>query len=238
MLYGSQTGTAKHWALKLASDVEQAGFEVVTHDLANYDPDNLSEPNSIILFVISTYTDGRPPDSCAAFYQWLEDFTQDFRVTKTHYQQLKYAVFGIGNSVYGRQFNSVARNLDKMVHSLSAQRIVPVGLGDNGAGVEIEESYYVWSNSLLANLQHPNTNYPPNTTASIITTAATTSTSTRRTSEEPDEDEEEEESSTAEPLVDMEDLGKVILNCKYIYAHTSLLGNEKNYIKEEKEGSY
>jgi tRNA wybutosine-synthesizing protein 1 len=174
-------------------------FEVTTQDLANYDPDNLAEPNSTILFVISTYTDGSPPESCAAFYQWLEDFTNDFRVTKTHYQNLRYAVFGIGNSVYGKQFNTVARNLDKMLHSLSANRIVAVGLGDNGAGVEIQEAYNSWLPNLLVNL----------TTPPVTTITDKTTTSTIKTSEEPDEDEEEEE-STGEPLVDMEDLGKMM----------------------------
>lgn len=36
----------------------------------------------------------------------------DFRVKKTLLQQLRYSVFGLGNSLYLDNFNRVARELD------------------------------------------------------------------------------------------------------------------------------
>jgi tRNA wybutosine-synthesizing protein 1 len=213
VLYGSQTGTAKHWANKLASSAKEHNFDVTIHDLATYEPDNLSEA-SIVLFVISTYTDGSPPDSCLPFYTWLEDFTNDFRVTKTHYQQVKYAVFGIGNSIYGKQFNTVAKNIDNMVKSLSATRIIPVGLGDNGAGVEVAESYLPWESKLFEKLKSMESQDIKSDVSTLSPSVSEKKKS--RVSDEADEDDDDNE-TTEEPLIDMEDLGKVFEISFYEY---------------------
>lgn len=195
VLYGTQTGTAKLWAEKMAKDIEEIGFKADVIDLAKYDPDELAY-ESLVLFVISTYTDGNPPENCAPFYEWLKDHSLDFRVSKTAYAGVQYAVFGIGNSVYGKGFNGTAKELDRMMKRLSAQQIIPVGAGDNGAGVEISEGYNKWIQQLLIALQNLQSkkNIPPKKT---------------KLSEEPDEDSEVEEGE-GEPLVDLEDMGQMM----------------------------
>lgn len=59
------------------------------------------------MFIVSTYTDGQPPTGVSWFYQWLGDTVADFRVQKSMLSGIQYAVFGLGNSEYGDNFNKV-----------------------------------------------------------------------------------------------------------------------------------
>lgn len=60
------------------------------------------------MFIISTYVDGKPPESAEWFCKWLEEASNDFRVQKSLLNGLDYAVFGLGNSLYENRFNMVS----------------------------------------------------------------------------------------------------------------------------------
>lgn len=60
------------------------------------------------VFIISTYVDGKPPENATWFCKSLEEHANDFRVSKTHLGKLKFAVFGLGNSVYEDHYNTVS----------------------------------------------------------------------------------------------------------------------------------
>jgi len=192
ILYGTQTGTSKKWAQLFATEASKRKFSIQVHDLATFDPDELNDKESIVVFFIATYADGTPPENCKAFYNWLLDVYNDFRVSRDHYKNMKYAVFGLGDSVYGKRFLYIAKDIDKMLSQLSATRLMPVGVGDTGAGpeVHIEDSFASWSRELFQAIAAP-------------------ATKKIKTSDEPDEESEDEEADQ-EPLVDVEDLGKVM----------------------------
>jgi len=197
VFFGSQTGTSKLWAETLARDAKSRGMLVTTKDLASSDPEDFNQDKEAIsVVVISTYTDGQPPETCATFYSLLDDVANDFRVSKNHFEGVKYAVFGIGHSVYGNNFNAVAKAVDKMLHGLSASRLVPVGLGDNGAGVEVIEAYSKWVVNFWNGVEKS------------YTTPIVASPKVSKVSDDPDEDMDDVEEG--EPLVDVEDLGKMI----------------------------
>lgn len=59
------------------------------------------------MFIVSTYEDGKPPESAKWFYKWLEEASNDFRVQKSLLRDLNYAVFGLGSSLYENNFNLV-----------------------------------------------------------------------------------------------------------------------------------
>lgn len=61
------------------------------------------------MFIVSTYTEGQPPEGTQWFYTWLEDLAEDFRVTKATLAGLHFAVLGLGNSLYSEHFNTVSR---------------------------------------------------------------------------------------------------------------------------------
>jgi sulfite reductase alpha subunit-like flavoprotein len=72
--------------------------------------------------------------SAAAFYTWLDETRKDFRVAKELLKNVNYAVFGLGHSDYGKNFNAVARKVDHWLHQLSANRMFRLGQGDENVG--------------------------------------------------------------------------------------------------------
>ncbi|XP_039612925.1 S-adenosyl-L-methionine-dependent tRNA 4-demethylwyosine synthase TYW1 [Polypterus senegalus] len=161
IFYGSQTGTAKTFANDLAEQVEGLGLSSDVINLKEYDPeDSLAEENtsqSVCVFLMATYTDGKPTENAEWFCKWLEEASADFRYGKTYLKGLRYAVFGLGNSVYIGHYNTVGKNVDKWLWMLSARRIMTRGEGDcnvvkskNGS---IEGDFAVWKAKFLKRLQ-------------------------------------------------------------------------------------
>lgn len=151
VLYGTQTGKAKTFAGLLAKDAERKGFTSEVEDLKDYDPeDTLAEEanDCYLVVVISTYTDGSPPEGSAWFLKWLQDTSSDFRVQKTLLKDLNYAVFGLGNSLYKENFCTVGKKVDSLLHQLSGNRIVSSGLGDENVADSkhggIEADFDAW----------------------------------------------------------------------------------------------
>ncbi|KAI5611139.1 S-adenosyl-L-methionine-dependent tRNA 4-demethylwyosine synthase isoform X1, partial [Silurus asotus] len=161
IFYGSQTGTAKGFVRELAEEVQALGFQSDVIDLKDYDPeDKLSDEctsKMICVFLMATYTEGKPTESAEWFCKWLEEASTDFRYGKTYLKGLRYAVFGLGNSVYVGYYNTVGKNVDKWLWMLSATRIMSRGEGDcdvsksrNGS---IQADFQAWKEDFLRRLQ-------------------------------------------------------------------------------------
>ncbi|KAG8122836.1 putative tRNA wybutosine-synthesizing 1-like protein [Naja naja] len=112
VFYGSQTGTAK-----------------------------ISSQN-ICVFLVATYTDGKPTENAAWFCKWLEEAANDFRVGKAYLKGLRYAV---------------SRNVDKWLWMLGARRILSCARGDGNVVKSqhgsIEADFEAWKAKLLIRLQ-------------------------------------------------------------------------------------
>jgi len=193
ILYASQIGTAKKWASTLENLAQQKGFKTSVENLGSFDPDELTVITSPVVFVISTYTGGEYPETAQNFSAWLKDVAQDFRVSKNHFQNLRFAVFGIGNKIYGKNFNKASYELDRIFCGLGAQNITrEVGAGDTDAGVEVSEAFEPWVARLWKALELGPSQVvnAPNKTIKI--------------SDEPDEDADDD--LDEEPVVDLEEL--------------------------------
>uniref|UniRef100_A0A8P0T890 S-adenosyl-L-methionine-dependent tRNA 4-demethylwyosine synthase TYW1 n=2 Tax=Canis lupus familiaris TaxID=9615 RepID=A0A8P0T890_CANLF len=186
IFYGSQTGTAK-----------------VTS-------------KNVCAFVVATYTDGQPTESAVWFCKWLEEASSDFRFGKTYLKGMRYAVFGLGNSVYASHFNKVGKNVDKWLWMLGAHRVVARGEGDcdvvKSKHGSIEADFRVWKTKFLARLQALQKGEKKPCDGNCKRGQCESS-----VEEEPSESTSEEESGTEDhqnlnSVVDVEDLGK-IMNC-------------------------
>ncbi|CAB1450387.1 unnamed protein product [Pleuronectes platessa] len=122
IFYGSQTGTAKGFAKELSEEVKTLGIPAEVTDMRDYDPDDrLADEctsKSVCVFLVATYTDGQPTENAEWFCKWLEEASTDFRYGKTFLKGLRYAVFGLGNSVYEGHYNTVGTNVDKWLWML------------------------------------------------------------------------------------------------------------------------
>ncbi|KAG8222636.1 hypothetical protein J437_LFUL011912 [Ladona fulva] len=134
IFFASQTGNSKSFAESLSASAANKELKTEIVDLSKYDPeDNLIEEangTTACIFLVSTYSEGKPPESTSWFFKWLEEAANDFRVQKTMLKGMKYAVFGLGNSLYTEHFNTVGKKLDKFLHQLQAVRILDLGIGD------------------------------------------------------------------------------------------------------------
>ncbi|XP_071351773.1 S-adenosyl-L-methionine-dependent tRNA 4-demethylwyosine synthase TYW1 [Trachinotus anak] len=161
IFYGSQTGTAKGFAVELSEEVKNLGIPAEVTDMKDYDPDDqLADEctsKSVCVFLVATYTDGQPTENAEWFCKWLEEASTDFRYGKTYLKGLRYAVFGLGNSVYVGHYNTVGKNVDKWLWMLSAVRVMTRAEGDcnvvksrNGS---IQADFQAWKVKFLKRLQ-------------------------------------------------------------------------------------
>ncbi|NXE49603.1 TYW1 synthase, partial [Casuarius casuarius] len=161
IFYGSQTGTAKRFAKGLAEAVISLNLSAEVINMGDYDPDDsLTEETTsrnICVFVVATYTDGQPTENAAWFCKWLEEAANDFRFGKMYLKGLRYAVFGLGNSVYVDHYNTVGRNIDRWLWMLSASRIMTRAEGDCNVAQSkhgsIEADFEAWKTKFLSRLQ-------------------------------------------------------------------------------------
>ncbi|XP_033832959.1 S-adenosyl-L-methionine-dependent tRNA 4-demethylwyosine synthase TYW1 isoform X1 [Periophthalmus magnuspinnatus] len=161
IFYGSQTGTAKGFAKELSAEVEASGLPCEVIDLKDYDPDDQLADEStnkiVCVFLLATYTDGQPTENAEWFCKWLEEASTDFRYGKTYLKGLKYAIFGLGNSVYTGHYNTVGKTVDKWLWMLSASRIMTRGEGDcnvvNSKHGSIQADFIAWKVKFLNRLK-------------------------------------------------------------------------------------
>uniref|UniRef100_A0A672LQ32 tRNA 4-demethylwyosine synthase (AdoMet-dependent) n=1 Tax=Sinocyclocheilus grahami TaxID=75366 RepID=A0A672LQ32_SINGR len=161
VLYGSQTGTAKGFAKELAGGISAQGIQCEVIDMKEYDPeDRLAEEctsKMVCVFLVATYTDGQPTESTEWFCKWLEEASTDFRYGKTFLKGMRYAVFGLGNSVYVGHYNTVSKNIDKWLWMLSAARIMTRGEGDcnvvKSRHGSVQADFHAWKTKFLNRLQ-------------------------------------------------------------------------------------
>eukprot|EP00045_Choanoeca_perplexa_P005760 m.48322 g.48322 ORF g.48322 m.48322 type:complete len:760 (-) comp13278_c0_seq1:54-2333(-) len=201
VFYGSMTGIAKGFAERVAEALRgiEAASSVTVVDLEGYEIDMLAGEAGVCVFVVSTYEHGQPPTNTRWFHTSLLEGSNDFRVKKTLLQQLRYSVFGLGNSLYLDNFNRVARELDVAMAGLGGMRISPTGLGDenvsNSKNGSLEADLAAWQQQLTTDV------------------AATLSTATV-TTYETDDDEASDEEEEAEGVMDLEDLGSAMVKGK------------------------
>ncbi len=115
--------------------------------------------DTLFIFIVSTYAEGTPPDDAQWFYKWLEDSVQDFRVPRTFLGNVRYSVFGLGNSLYSENYNVVGQNIDKWLTELGAEHYAPLGLGDENVvdslHGNIEADFDHWCEGILTLMKDP-----------------------------------------------------------------------------------
>lgn len=143
VFYGSQTGTAEEFALRLAKDARRYGMPAMS-----FDPEECTDweellklkdiEGSLAIFCLATYGEGDPTDNAIDLYEWLKDGGHDLT-------GLRYTVFGLGNKTY-EHYNAMGREVDKFLEKNGAERIFERGEGDDDAN--IEEDFVTWKEKL------------------------------------------------------------------------------------------
>mmetsp|Transcript_3458 Transcript_3458/g.10727 ORF Transcript_3458/g.10727 Transcript_3458/m.10727 type:complete len:703 (-) Transcript_3458:36-2144(-) len=145
IVFGTQTGTAEEFAVTLGNEAEAAGFTPNVVDMEDYELDQLSEENMLII-VCATYGEGEPPDNAKEFYEWLMD---EEREHEDALNSVNYTVFGLGNRTY-EHYNVMGRRMDRRLKQLGANQVYARGEGDDDSS--LEEDFAIWKKDLWSAL--------------------------------------------------------------------------------------
>ncbi|KAH9933139.1 cytochrome P450 oxidoreductase [Epithele typhae] len=148
IFYGSQTGTAEEYAIRLAKEAKQKfGLASLVCDPEEYDFENLDQipEDCCAFFVMATYGEGEPTDNAVTLCQNLSDESFEFSTGEHKLEGLKYVVFGLGNKTY-EHYNLIARNVDSDLQKMGATRIGERGEGDDDKSME--EDYLEWKDPM------------------------------------------------------------------------------------------
>jgi NADPH-ferrihemoprotein reductase len=148
IFYGSQTGTAEEYAIRLAKEAKSKfGISSLVCDPEEYDFENLDQlpADSAAIFVMATYGEGEPTDNAVTLTQNLADESFEFTNGSHTLPGLKYVVFALGNKTY-EHYNLIGRNVDKELTKMGAIRIGERGEGDDDKSME--EDYLEWKDAM------------------------------------------------------------------------------------------
>lgn len=152
IFYGSQTGTAEEYALKIAREVKSRyGTSPLVLDPESNEIDQLDKvpEDCVVVFVMATYGEGEPTDNAVPMMEFLEAKDVTFSNGESSLDNLHYVAFGLGNKTY-EYYNETIRQLDNRLQQLGAHRISARGEGDDDGN--LEEDYLAWKDPMFAEL--------------------------------------------------------------------------------------
>jgi len=148
IFYGSQTGTAEEYAVKIAKEAKaRFGTSSLVCDPEEYEFEKLDAlpEDAVAVFVMATYGEGEPTDNAVGLMEHISDEGVTFS-NGDNLENLKYVIFGLGNRTY-EHFNKIARDLDERLQKLGAHRIGERGEGDDDKSME--EDYLAWKDGMF-----------------------------------------------------------------------------------------
>ena len=104
-----------------------------------------NEARAILL--AATYGEGEPTDNSNEMVQILKEKLED---PQPILKGLEFCVFGLGNRQY-EHFNAMGKFFDEALHKLGAERVVPLGLGDDDA--DLEADFESWKENMWVALK-------------------------------------------------------------------------------------
>ncbi|KAI0304400.1 NADPH-dependent cytochrome P450 oxidoreductase [Multifurca ochricompacta] len=125
IFYGSQTGTAEEYAIRIAKEAKSKfGLASLVCDPEEYDFENLDQipEDCAAIFVMATYGEGEPTDNAVQLMQNLSDESFEFSQGQHRLDGLKYVVFGLGNRTY-EHYNVISKQVDEHLTKMGATRI-------------------------------------------------------------------------------------------------------------------
>ncbi|PIL35108.1 cytochrome P450 [Ganoderma sinense ZZ0214-1] len=143
VLYGSNTGSSKSFAERLAADAPTHGF---CPSIATLDSASANLPKGGPIVIVTASFEGLPADNAGHFVSWLENVKE-----KVAFGDVKFAVFGCGNRDWVNTYQRVPRLIDGALAAHGAKRLVERGEGD-ASGSEFFEAFDTWEKSLWEKL--------------------------------------------------------------------------------------
>lgn len=157
ILYGTTTGNARNFAERMVKRINnnpllQHAYEAASLDLASYEGEDKLAKQGLVLIICSTWTDGKPPESCTFFFSFLQDFAHDYRVSKDLLKDVQFAIFGLGSAYYKDDYCKHLVAAQEHMTELGAESLCPLRMGDDQT--DLEPKFDKWEREMMAVLRH------------------------------------------------------------------------------------
>lgn len=113
ILFATQTGNAEYVAEKVADAARSRGYEPRSWNVDGVDTKAIAQEQNV-LFIVSTYGEGDPPDTAMTFWDELQQLSGLGNV--------RYSVYSLGDSSY-EDFCGFGKKIDKVMESAGAIRV-------------------------------------------------------------------------------------------------------------------
>jgi MioC protein len=138
ILFGSEMGTAEAAADVMADEL--AGHDVSVYDMTDFDIDDL-DVRDFHIIVCSTYGDGDLPTGAEPFFDAVD-------ARKPDLTGLRFAVFGLGDSVYGDTFNRGGETAAEKLTACGAVQVGEHARHDASTEIKAEDMAREWARGL------------------------------------------------------------------------------------------
>ncbi|KAJ9501555.1 hypothetical protein LTR99_003845 [Exophiala xenobiotica] len=152
VFFGSQSGRSERLANSLSRDLTtRYKVKALVADLDDFDHNYLQTfPGSkLAIFFLATFGEGDPTDNATGFLEVLSRWSRD-RVDPKQgsLRNLKYCVFGLGNSSY-KYYNKCVDVVDAGLSLMGGTRLGPVGKGDEARGTVATDEDFMWWRDII-----------------------------------------------------------------------------------------
>ncbi|CAE7224414.1 unnamed protein product [Rhizoctonia solani] len=148
VLYASDGGNAEKVAKRLTQRAQTRGLAARIQSMDSVPLSELATEDAHVLFVTSTAGQGEPPQNGRETFKAVNAAVA--RSESTLLANLKYAVFGMGDSHYwprpedAHYYNKPGKDLDARLADLGANRVAALGLGDDQDADGPQTGYKAW----------------------------------------------------------------------------------------------
>ncbi|WP_174188621.1 flavodoxin domain-containing protein [Nocardia barduliensis] len=139
ILFGTEMGTAESAADSIAEELREA-HDVSVHDMTDFDIADL-DPRHFHVVVCSTYGDGDIPTGAEPFYDALDRH-------RPALHGLRFAVFGLGDTVYGDTFNRGGEIIAERLVECGATQVGEHARHDASTEIRVADMAREWAATL------------------------------------------------------------------------------------------
>ncbi|MEQ7873791.1 assimilatory sulfite reductase (NADPH) flavoprotein subunit [Sphingomonas sp. ASV193] len=140
ILYGTETGNSRALATSLAATFAARGVAVAVADMADYKVRQLKDEQDL-LFIVSTYGEGDPPQPAIAFFDFLEG------PRAPRLEGVRFAVLALGDSTY-EHYCAAGKRIERRLAELGARALAPRVDCD----IDYDEPAAAWSAEIVERL--------------------------------------------------------------------------------------
>ncbi|WP_040782594.1 flavodoxin domain-containing protein [Nocardia pneumoniae] len=139
ILFGTEMGTAESAADSIAAELSGT-HDVSVHDMTDFDIEDLNAREFHVI-VCSTYGDGDLPTGAEPFADALDRHTPELT-------GLRFAVFGLGDTVYGDTFNRGGEIIAEKLIACGATQVGEHARHDASTEIKVKDMAQEWAATL------------------------------------------------------------------------------------------